>query len=428
MNRDVKMIKMYSTDKDRNKRKVSALLALLLVLVMGMSLLAGCGDGAADPADEEKAGVQTEQNDGNAAADPDGGSGGSDSAAGESVRTGADVDDSGSEGKSDSSEGQTSRTFTDDCGREVSLPAELTQVVSSGALAQIMIYAIAPDSLMATPGKWSREARHYVPEKYWDLPEIGSFFGSHDLNYEEVAKLSPQVVVDVGEDKPDMKADLEDITSKTGVPAVHITANYNDLDQAFDRLGELFGRTEEGKKLSEYCSEAYEDVEKTMDKVRKKKTVMYCTQEDGLNVIAKDSYHSQVIDLIGDNVSELSDPSSQGSGNEVNLEQMMLWDPEVIIFAPGSYYDYVSDDPGWAPLRAIKSGRYYEVPFGPYNWMGSPPSSNRLLGMLWMAKLLYPKQADFDMKDRTKTYYELFYHYTLGDGEYARLVKKSLGK
>lgn len=319
-------------------------------------------------------------------------------------------------------------TFTDDCGRKVEVPEKIETIIASGNLAQIIIYAIVPEELAAINGSWTEEAKGYLPDEFLDLPQVGSFFGNHDLNYEEVAKMSPDIVIDVGEDKPSMESDLDDITDKTGIPAVHITANYDDMDATFLRLGELLDREEESKPLSEFCKETISLAEKSMKKVKKKKTVMYCTMEDGLNVLARNSYHSQTIDWIGDNVAVLDDPSSQGTGNEVNLEQMMIWDPEVIIFAPGSYYDYVADDPAWQTLSAIKNNKYYEVPSGPYNWMGSPPSCNRIIGILWMVDLLYPDQANFDLEEKTKEFYDLFYHYKLSDEKYESLVKNSILK
>lgn len=326
------------------------------------------------------------------------------------------------------SENVATRVFTDDCGRQIEIPEKVTTVIASGSLAQITIFAIAPETLIAINGAWSDDAAKYVDSKYLELPEVGSFFGNHDLNYEEIAKLSPQIVLDVGEAKPDMKSNLEDITTKTGIPAIHIDAYYDSMDSAFEKMGDLFGKEEEAKALADFCRDTLTESKETLEKVDKKTTVMYCTQEDGLNVLAKDSYHSQIVDYLSDNVAVLEDPSSQGSGNEVNLEQMMIWNPEVIIFAPGSYYDYVADDPAWQSLKAIKKGNYYEVPSGPYNWMGSPPSSNRILGMLWMAKLLYPKEAGFDLKEKTIEYYDLFYHHDLSDEEYEKLVSNSILK
>ena len=200
------------------------------------------------------------------------------------------------------------------------------------------------------------------------------------------------------------------------------------MDKAFVKLGKLMGKKEQGDKLAAYSRDTYDQANKTLKKVGKKKRVMYCTGEDGLNVLAKDSYHSQILDMMADNVAVLKNPSSMGTGNEVNIEQMMKWDPEIIIFAPNSYYGQVADDSAWKTLSAVKSKKYYEVPSGPYEWMGNPPSSNRILGLLWITKLLYPDEADFDMKEKTKEYYDLFYHHDLSDEEYDKLVKNSILK
>lgn len=319
-------------------------------------------------------------------------------------------------------------TFKDDCGREVKVPEKIETVIASGPLAQMFLLAVAPDTLIATNSQWSNETKKYIDDKYLKLPEVGSFFGNHDLNYEEIAKLNPQIIIDVGEDKPSMKSDLQDITDKTNIPAVHISANFDNTDKAFSKLGKLLGREDKGNKLAAFCKDAFDSAEAVIKKTDKKKKVMYCTQEDGLNVLAKDSYHSQIIDMLADNVAVLEDPSSQGTGNEVNIEQMINWDPEIIIFEPNSYYDFVSDDPAWKTLRAVKNNKYYEVPMGPYNWMGFPPSCNRVLGLLWTAQLLYPDKTDFDLKEEVQEYYKLFYQYDLSDSEYEKLVKKSILK
>ena len=319
-------------------------------------------------------------------------------------------------------------SFTDDCDREVKVPEKIEKVIASGPLAQIFLLAIAPDTLIATNSAWSDDVKKYIDKKYLDLPEVGQFFGNHDLNYEEIAKLSPDVIIDVGESKPTMKSDLEDITEKTNIPAIHIDANVDDLDRAFTRLGELLGREDQASDLAEYCKSAYDKTEKAIKNVDKKAKVMYCTAEDGLNVLAKDSYHSQILDKYADNVAVLDDPSSKGTGNEVNIEQMINWDPDVIIFAPNSYYKFVKEDKAWNTLTAVKNNNYYEVPAGPYDWMGNPPSCNRLLGQIWLIKLLYPDEADYDLKDMVKQYYKLFYQYDLSDDEYDGLVKNSIGK
>ena len=99
----------------------------------------------------------------------------------------------------------------------------------------------------------------------------------------------------------------------------------------------------------------------------------------------------------------------------------------MILFAPGSVYATVGEDPAWQGVTAIKEGHYYEVPNGPYNWMGFPPSVQRMLGMMWMAKLLYPETADYDLYTEVAEYFRLFYHTTLSEDAYNALAANSIG-
>lgn len=110
------------------------------------------------------------------------------------------------------------------------------------------------------------------------------------------------------------------------------------------------------------------------------------------------------------------------------MEQIVLWDPDVIVFAPDSVYSSVAGDKTWQKLTAIKNGKYYEVPMGPYNWMGFPPSVNRYMGMIWITQLLYPDKAEYDLYKETAKYYELFYHSKLTEDQYKALVANSILK
>ena len=130
--------------------------------------------------------------------------------------------------------------------------------------------------------------------------------------------------------------------------------------------------------------------------------------------------------MLCNNLAVVDEPSSKGTGNEVDMEQILNWDPSIVFFAPGSIYSTVADNENWQTIPAIKDGRYYEVPFGPYNWMGFPPSVQRILGMQWMAKVLYPEAADYDMYEVTQTYFQLFYHCDLTIDQYNALVANSL--
>jgi len=321
-------------------------------------------------------------------------------------------------------------SFTDSAGRQVDVPTKITRIVPSGALAQIALFALAPEMFVGLSNKWDSTAEQYLDTKYYNLPVLGQFYGSGDLNLEEIAKVDPQVIIDIGESKPTIVEDMNGIQEQVGIPTIHVEATIDTMAEAYRTLGKLLGKEKEAEVLAKYCEEINGKTKSIMDTVGEngKVNLIYCTGEDGLSVLANGSFHSEVMDKVSNNVAAVADISSKGTGNPVDMEQLMLWDPDVIIFAPGSIYSTVATNEAWQNLKAIKNGTYYEVPNGPYNWMGSPPSVNRYMGMIWMTQLLYPDTAQYDVYTEAARYYKLFYHSDLTQEQYNALAANSLLK
>lgn len=319
------------------------------------------------------------------------------------------------------------KQFTDSAGRTVTLPAQIDKVAISGPLAQIVLFALCPDKLVGVASKWDAAAEQYIDAKYYNMPELGQLYGGKgELNLETLLASGAQVVIDVGEPKKTIVEDLDGLQAQTGIPFVHITATTAATGDAYRKLGELLGMTDEAEALAAYCDKTYARTKEIADGA-KKANLLYITGDKGLHVIAKGSFHAEVIDLLSNNLAEVAEPSSKGSGNEVDMEQILKWNPDVILFAPGSIYSSAGSDPAWQQITAIKNGTYCEVPFGPYNWMGFPPSVQRYLGMMWMAQLLYPETAQYDLFPAVQEYFKLFYHSDLTQAQYDALVINSLG-
>ena len=320
------------------------------------------------------------------------------------------------------------RVFTDSVGREVTVPAQIDQVAVSGPMAQIVLFALCPDKLVGISNAWDESAAQYLDTEYYNLPLLGQLYGGKgELNLETLLESGAQVVIDVGEAKGSIVEDLDALQEQTTIPFVHIDAALATMDETYTLLGDLLGMPDEAKALADYCRSTYDRALTIADSVEKA-NLLYITGDAGLNVIAQGAYHAEVIDLLSNNLAVVDEPSSKGTGNEVDMEQILNWNPDVILFAPDSIYDTVAGDAAWQGVTAIQNGAYYEVPMGPYNWMGFPPSVQRLLGMLWMAKVLYPAAADFDLYTEAAQYFKLFYHCDLTREQYDALVANSLGR
>lgn len=318
------------------------------------------------------------------------------------------------------------RVFTDSCGREVTVPVNVEKVAVSGPLAQIVVFAMAPDKLVGIANAWDESAAQFLDTKYYDLPLLGQLYGGKgEMNLETLLAAAPDVVIDVGEPKGSIVEDMDALQEQTGIPFVHIDAYLASMDNTYAMLGDLLAMPNEAQGRADYCRYAYDRAVEIANSVEKA-NLLYITGDEGLNVIAKGSYHAEAIDLLANNLAVVEEPSSKGTGNEVDMEQILNWNPDVILFAPGSIYASVGTNENWQTVTAIKNGTYYEVPMGPYNWMGFPPSVQRLLGMTWMAKILYPDAADYDLYTEVSTYFQLFYHCELTQTQYDALVGGSV--
>ena len=314
--------------------------------------------------------------------------------------------------------------FTDDTGRTLTVPGNVERIAVSGPMSQIVLFSLAPEKLVGISNAWDAGAEAYFDPAYFRLPVLGQLYGGKgELNLEELLAAAPQLVLDVGEPKGSIREDMDALTEQTGIPFIHIDASTATMGEAYRKLGALLGLEERAGELADYCEETWAMAEQIMASVGDgRKKILYLLGDEGLNVIAKGSYHGEIIDLLGDNLAVLDQPSSKGTGNETDMEQLLLWDPEFIIFANGSVAGQVGDDPVWQQLSAIRSGNYAEVPYGPYNWMGFPPSVQRYLGILWIMKTLYPQQASYDLKAEVLRYFRLFYHAELTDEQYTAIV------
>ena len=320
-------------------------------------------------------------------------------------------------------------TFTDSVGRAVEVPENITRIVPSGALAQMFLAAVAPEKICAIPSAYSPYQMEFLPPYFADLPVAGQFYGAANLNPEEIARIGPDLVIDVGEPKDTIAQDMDMISGSIGIPTVHITATLRTTPEAFRTLGRLLDRVEQGERLARFCEKTLTTADALVTQVgNDKKSVLYCQGKAGLNVLARGTFHTEILDWMTDNRAVVDNPASRGSGNEANFEQILLWDPQVILFGPGSVYDSAASDPAWRELQAIKSGAYYEVPSEPYNWMGSPPSINRYLGMIWLGKALYPQYAVYDLYAEVSEYYRLFYGRELTRERFETLTRNSLPK
>lgn len=323
------------------------------------------------------------------------------------------------------------RVFVDSLGREVEVPANITKICPSGFTAQQVLLTIAPDKMVGLAQELNDDQLAIFGDEFADAPVFGTVLGAKDsLNREAVAAAAPEVIIDTGEVKKDTQESLDALQEQLGIPVVFVESYLEDYGTAYEMLGDLLGMEERGKELSEYCDNAYNTTVDTMANIPESERVnmAYLLGNNGLNAIAKTSVQGQIIDMVANNVVVVDDVVGKGTGNEISLEQIALWNPDLIIMERGTVYDSIGDDPAWAGIAAIANDNYYEVPNNPWCWMNNPPTVNMVMGMQWLPRLLYPDAFDDSIEDVTKAYYSTMYNYDLTDAELDELLANALPK
>ena len=321
-------------------------------------------------------------------------------------------------------------SFTDSLGRTVDIPETLTRVAPSGAVASMFLATIAPEYMTTINATPSSSQYKYLDPRLIDLPTTGQMYGSKStLNLESILTSGAQIVIDLGDKKDNMAADLDALQRQIGMPVIFIEADLPHMAEAYRTLGNILsGKEARGEELAAFVEETVSMAKENALKIQdaERISVLYTSGSSGLNTNAKGSIQAQVLDLMGiENAAVVEDVSNKGGGNVISLEQLYNFDPDVILFADGSIYDTVTDDSAWSQLTAISTGKYYEVPGSPYSWLSGPPSMNMILGVWWLGNLIYPEIYDYDMAEMTQEFYKTLWGYELSSDEVTALLANS---
>ncbi len=227
------------------------------------------------------------------------------------------------------------KSFIDDCGREVFMPADINRIVPTGPLSQMLLFAIAPEMLVGLASRWDSSCEGIIPEEYLSLEYFGQLYGSADLNVESLALAAPQLIIDIGEVKESTADDVEALQSQLGIPCVFIESTLDTMPKTYRKLGKLLGLEDRAEALAAFCENVYSRSLSIMEQVGENRAkTIYIPAFEGLSVLAKGSYHAEVVDLLSENIAVVEEISSRGTGNPVDMEQIALWIPSILSSAP----------------------------------------------------------------------------------------------
>ncbi|MET3660694.1 iron ABC transporter substrate-binding protein [Aquamicrobium ahrensii] len=321
---------------------------------------------------------------------------------------------------------QAARQFVDAAGRTVEIPDRIERVLAAGPPASVLLYVLAPEKMVGWVRSPSAAEKEFLAEPFRDLPETGRLTGrGNTANIEMVLSMKPDIIIDVGSIDPTYASLADRVQEQTGIPYVLIDGAFPRTPETLREVADVLGVKARGEELASYAGRTMEWQKETVADIAgdERPRVYYGRGPDGLETGSAGSINMEVLDVVGAaNVAALA---GSGGLSNVSIEQVLGWNPDVILTLSPDFQKSVMSDPTWANLKAVKEGRVYRAPTLPFGWFDSPPGVNRLIAVTWLTAILYPEKAEFDLRERTREFYRLFYQVELTDGQLDRLLADS---
>lgn len=325
------------------------------------------------------------------------------------------------------------REITDMAGRKVTVPTaeNIESVFSAGPVAAIFLYMVVPDKLLGWNYELNDVEKSIILDKYQDLPNFGM---GDAVNYEAVIAANPTIAINSGKINDAMVSDCDALSESLEIPVVAVDNELNNSAEAFRFMGELLGVEDHAEELAQYAEQVFTDINALSDIPEEKKVSVYFGNgEDSLETAPRGSQHAQILDVINAvNVADLE--LGDGSRVQISAEQLLAWDPDVIVVngepkadkSGSSAAEDILSNPDYASLKAVQDQKVYGTPNAPFSWVDRPAGPNRLIGMRWFSALIYPEYIKCDINEEIHKFFDLFYHVDLSDEQLENVLKGTL--
>ena len=316
------------------------------------------------------------------------------------------------------------KSFTDSADRRIDVPDEVRRVFPAGPPASVTLFIVAPEKMLGWTRVPSAEAQAFLPGRYVSLPELGRLTGrGNTVNLENVIRLTPDLVLDVGDTGATYVSLADRVQEQTHIPAVLIGGRLAETATTLRSVGSVLGVSERAETLARYAESVLAEVQSQVGKipVASRPSLYVARGPRGLETAVAGSIGSEVVDLVGArNVA--GKETAPRTIAEISPEQILAWQPDVILTVDRRFHAAIRTDPAWREVKAVQAGKIHFVPDLPFSWLDNPPAPNRLIGLLWLGKLLYPASFPQDIRAEARRFYALFYQQEPSDAQLDELL------
>ncbi len=306
-------------------------------------------------------------------------------------------------------------TITDCAGRDVQIPKKVETIGCMYAYtAQVVTMLGRGDDIAAiVPGTKREVLLREICPSITDAP-VTSVSGI--INIEEMAKVDPDVVFIKGEIANNEKelAKMEEFN----IP--YLVVDFNSIEgqkYSIEMMGQAIGTIDEAKKFNDYYQACMDRVQENIKDIPMEERVrVYHSVNEAVRTDAKNTLPGDWTQIAGAyNVSVNENLHFAENKYFASLEQILLWDPEVIIVNEEGVDEYIMANEQWGNIKAVTDHKVYKMPNGISRW-GHPGGIETPLAILWTAKKLYPDRFnDIDIQAETQYFYKEFFDHELSE-------------
>jgi iron complex transport system substrate-binding protein len=307
-----------------------------------------------------------------------------------------------------------SADFIDAAGRRVALPAQIGRILPAERNAEVLVFVLAPEKLAGTSRVQGRARR----------PILGWRPRSTPASMAETAqRLRADLIIDAGTVTPDRALFADQVSQLTGIPYILVDDSFPRMPAVLRSIGAILGVGGRGDDVGIYAEHAIADLRGRL-LIRPADTrprVYYARGADGLTTVLPGSPAGEAIDAAG--AINVATPLGRGAETAISREQLLAWDPDVIIAERHAAYDALRRSPAWRHLSAVRNKRVYLEPGSPFGWLADPTGVNRLIGLHWLSTVFYPDMSPEDLRVATCDFYDKFYRIKLTNAQVEAIVR-----
>jgi iron complex transport system substrate-binding protein len=324
-------------------------------------------------------------------------------------------------------------SVTDVAGRTVQVPAQVDKVVGTGCSDREIVYLNASDKLVGVEqvetnltGGWGNELPYIIAHpELMSLPVVGNA-KTNTVNYEEIAKLNPDVVFASDATQADT------IQNKTGIPTVVVytgsvgtSEQMDEYEKSLQVMGKVLGKEDRANELINYMNSTEKDLANRTANVSSNTTVYLAGQAyyGSQGITSTNPYYPPFMMLNAVNVASNANSTTNSTLHAIQIdkEQLITWNPDYM-FVEGSSLTSVENNTNnsadYSDISAIKNGNVYGVlSYCLYSYN----KDEMFADAYYIGKVLYPEQfSDVDPEEKAN---EIFVEF---DGQSAGSVYSTL--